>query len=84
VRRAAVSIPANIAEGQGRLGAGELRHRLSIAHGSLCELETLPLVASDLRLVEEVQTPLISQTEEVGRVLRGLIRSLDGRRSVEM
>ncbi|HLL51252.1 MAG TPA: four helix bundle protein, partial [Thermomicrobiales bacterium] len=34
LRRAAVSISANIAEGQGRLGVAELRHRLSIAHGS--------------------------------------------------
>ncbi len=40
IRRAAVSIPANIAEGQGRYGTKELHHHLSIAHGSLCELET--------------------------------------------
>jgi four helix bundle protein len=79
-RRAAVSIPSNIAEGQGRLGKAELRHHLSIAHGSLCELETLLVVASDIGLLEgERQTTLLAQTNEVGRLLRGFIRSLEGK-----
>jgi four helix bundle protein len=47
-RRAAVSVPANIAEGSGRSGSRHLRNHLSIAHGSLCELETHVLVARDL------------------------------------
>ena len=79
VRRAAVSIPANIAEGQGRLGTAEMKHRLSIAHGSLCELETLLIVAGDLGLFTgDVQTRLLTDAAEVGRLLRGFIRSLDG------
>jgi four helix bundle protein len=79
LRRAAVSIPANIAEGQGRLGTAEMKHRLSIAHGSLCELETLLIVVGDIWLIaDEVQTVLLASAAEVGRLLRGFIRSLDG------
>ena len=78
-RRAAVSIPSNVAEGQGRLGKGEMRHHLSIAHGSLCELETLLIVAGENGLIAgEVLDQLLAQADEVGRLLRGFIRSLDG------
>src|SRR5215217_5440865 len=79
VRPAAVSIPANIAEGQGRLGTAEMKHRLSIAHGSLCELETLLIVAGDIGLISgEIRAVLLADAEEVGKLLRGFIRSLDG------
>jgi four helix bundle protein len=44
-RRAAVSIPANIAEGQGRVSAKEFGHHLVIAYGSVCELETHLVIA---------------------------------------
>ncbi|HET7092932.1 MAG TPA: four helix bundle protein, partial [Thermomicrobiales bacterium] len=47
-RRSAVSVPANIAEGSGRSGSREFRHHLSMAHGSLCELETHVIVAQRL------------------------------------
>ena len=78
VRRAAVSIPANIAEGQGRMGKAELRHHVSIAHGSLCELETLLLAAADNDISDtETAHHLVEQADEVGRLLRGLLRSLD-------
>jgi len=77
-RRAAVSIPANIAEGQGRLGPRELRHHLSIAHGSLCEIETLLELARDCSFsTRETLQPVMDLAEEVGRILRGFIRSLD-------
>jgi four helix bundle protein len=78
VRRAAVSIPANIAEGQGRMGKAELRHHVSIAHGSLCELETLLLAAADNGIADaDTAHRLVKQTDEVGRLLRGLLRSLE-------
>jgi four helix bundle protein len=77
VRRAAVSIPSNIAEGKGRSGIREYSHHLSVAHGSLCELETQLLIAQDLGYVVDHQcAPVLQQAAEVGRLLRGLIRSL--------
>ncbi len=76
-RRAAVSVPANVAEGQGRSGAREFGHHLSIAHGSLAELETHLLIARDLRYTDDpTLAPIMDQLAEVRRLLRGLIRSL--------
>ena len=76
-RRAAVSVPANIAEGQGRTGVKELAHHLSIAQGSLAELETLLLIAEDLRYIEaETCRSLLAHAAEAGRLIGGLIRSL--------
>ena len=76
-RRAAVSIPANIAEGKGRSGPREYAHHLSIAHGSRCELETLLLIAFDQGYASKPDIEsLITQSEEVGRILRGLLKSL--------
>jgi four helix bundle protein len=76
-RRAAVSVPANIAEGSGRSGSRHLRNHLSIAHGSLCELETHVLVARDLGFTENLEIEaLLERSEEVGRIIRGLLKSL--------
>jgi four helix bundle protein len=78
VRRAPVSIPANIAESSGRSGSREFRHGLSIAHGSLCELETQLMIGIDLGLCELKQgDSVLNQAAEVGRIIRGLIRKLD-------
>jgi len=77
IRRAAVSIPANIAEGQGRLGQRELLHHLSIAHGSLCELEALLELAQDEPFTNgSSPADLLPQTDEVGRIIRGLMKSI--------
>ena len=76
-RRAVVSVPANIAEGSGRTGSRHLRNHLSIAHGSLCELETHVLVARDLGFADAAETEaLLERSEEVGRIIRGLLKSL--------
>ena len=78
VRRAAVSVPANIAEGQGRQGRAELRRALSIAHGSLCELETHLEVAKRLDYPDPAAIDrLLGLAADVGRLLRGLISSID-------
>src|SRR5688572_5557753 len=73
VRRAAVSVPSNIAEGQGRGIGGEFAHHLRIAQGSRQEVETQLLLA--IRLGFLTETPaldILARSEELGRVLSGL------------
>jgi four helix bundle protein len=77
LRRSVVSIPANIAEGQGRLHRGDFLHHLSIARGSLTESETHLLIAERLGYLNpEGLAGVWEQCQEVGRLLNGLIRSL--------
>lgn len=80
VRRAAVSIASNIAEGHGRRSDHELRHFLSIAHGSLCELETCFALAERLRFDSQQATRVTSFAAEVGRLIGGLVRTLPRKR----
>ena len=77
MRRAAVSIPANIAEGHARESTKEFLHYISIALGSLAELETPLILAGRLSHLEErdVSTTL-SEADELGRMLRGLQKAL--------
>jgi len=75
IRRAAVSIPSNIAEGQARLTPGEFRQFLGIAKGSLAELDTQLIIAEKLGYLIEAG-PLFEQLAEVGRMLSGLLASL--------
>ena len=75
--RAAVSIPSNIAEGQGRCSKGEFRQFLGIARGSLLEVETQIHIAHRLALLsKEKQNELLSSTGEVLRMLNGLWDSM--------
>jgi four helix bundle protein len=77
IRRAATSIPANIAEGQGRRLAGEYQHFLGNARGSLWELDTHLEVSFLLNYITQQQyQELRSKMDEVGRMLNGLLRSL--------
>ena len=77
VRRAAVSVPANIAEGHGRHSTKEFLQHLGIASGSLCEAETHLVIANRLQYVSpDDLEALLEQTAEVGRLLHGLKRSL--------
>ncbi len=83
IRRAAVSVPSNIAEGQGRSSTGEFRQFLGHARGSLLEVETQALIANELGYLDADQTrSLLSRTAEVGRVLNGLVNSLSARRTL--
>jgi len=77
IRRAAVSIPSNIAEGHGRKSTGAYLNHLSIAHGSLMEVETQLQISARLELVgSDNLSDLISKTNAIGKMLNGLIRSL--------
>ncbi len=77
IRRAATSIPANIAEGQGRRLGGEYQQFLGHARGSLCELDTHIEVAFQIGYLAEPQYQQIREKmDEVGRMLNGLLRSL--------
>jgi four helix bundle protein len=75
MRRAAVSVACNIAEGQGRLTRGEFRHFLGMAKGSLLELETQLIIGQQLNFVEDAE-PVLTQLAEVARLLNGLLNSL--------
>jgi four helix bundle protein len=77
IRRAACSVLANIAEGYGRLHRGDYVHHLSIARGSLKELETHLLVARHLRHLPELEAiALDRRCTLIGRMLSRLIASL--------
>ncbi len=73
IRRAAVSIPSNIAEGQARKSTAEFRNFLSIALGSRAEVETQTLIAQRLGYVTQVQTEeILSLLDELSRMLNTL------------
>jgi len=77
IRRAAISVPANIAEGNGRLTRGAFIGFLRIAQGSLRELETYLLLLIEIELVcAEAVDPLLQQLDSVARLLNRLIQSL--------
>ena len=78
IRRSAVSIPSNIAEGQGRVSTGEFRQFLGMARGSNCEVETQLEIARSLefgnpKLIDEAE----SLSAEVRKMLFGLLNSLE-------
>jgi four helix bundle protein len=77
MRRAAVSIPSNIAEGQSRHSQKEFMHFLSNARGSLAELETQPTLCAELGFINtNVSEHLLANCSEIGRMINGLYNSL--------
>jgi four helix bundle protein len=80
IRRAAASIPANIAEGNGREHTGSYIQSLRISQGSLKELETHVLLAQTVELMDEADAEeILEMSEQVGKLLRSLIRALQNR-----
>jgi four helix bundle protein len=80
IRRAAVSVPANIAEGHGRENAQPFIQRLRIAQGSTKELETHLLLSARVGILANNQCdPLMETCNDIGKMLRSLIRSLQQR-----
>ncbi len=77
LRRSAVSVPSNIAEGQGRATKGEFIQFLGHARGSLFELETQIVIAEKLGYITpETESQIASKITEVARILNGLLTSL--------
>ena len=77
MRRAAASIPSNIAEGHGRKLTGAYLNHLSIAYGSLMELETQVQIADRLNFISpDTAANILVNTDEIGKMLTGLKKSL--------
>ena len=77
IRKAAISIPSNIAEGRGKLTKGEFKLFLGHARGSLAEIETQILIAKNLDYLNDTEgDKLLEQIAEVGRLLNGLLASI--------
>ena len=80
IRRSAASIPANIAEGQGREHTKEFLHHLGIARGSLMELETHLLLSQRVGWLSDNQlAPLLVLADRISRMLSGLRKALERR-----
>lgn len=74
IRRSAVSVPSNIAEGAGRGTSSELKRFLRIARGSLTELDTQLWIAADLKWIER-SNEIVERLESVFRLINGLLKS---------
>jgi len=80
LRRSAVSVASNIAEGQGRISKAEFRQFLGMARGSLIEMETQIVIASNLGYIShEIADRLAAKSGEVSRLPHGLMQSLQPR-----
>jgi len=82
IRRSAISIPSNIAEGYGRRTTADYIRFLYIAYGSLCELETQMMLASDLTYIENRESnSLLTNISDIERMLKSLIKALEAKLS---
>lgn len=80
IQRAAVSIASNIAEGSGRNGTKEFIYHVGIAQGSLYELQTQLVIACEIGFVsQEALEVFVNSTDEIGRMLNGLVTGLKRR-----
>ena len=80
MRRAASSVPANIAEGQARRSTKEFLQMLGIARGSLAELETFVTLSERLGLIRsETSDSLLEDCAEINRMMNGLMRTLSNK-----
>ena len=78
MRRAAVSIPSNIAEGHARTSTKEFMHFISVALGSIAELETQIVLSNHLEYIKMDQREILLESLDIiGKMLRGLYKSLE-------
>ena len=77
IRRSVVSIPFNIAEGQGRSSAKEFRQFLAIALGSLAEIETQLIITREINLLGNEETePLLVTIDRIRKMIKALSKSI--------
>ncbi len=82
MKRSALSVPSNIAEGSSRRTTGEFMRYINIATGSLAEIETQIIFSSRLNYInKEITSSLLKQADEVSRMLQGLYNSLESKTS---
>ena len=82
IRRSAVSVPSNLAEGHARASAAEFSRFILISMGSVAELETQILLSGDLGYLDnEKKQSLLSELDLVGKMLRGLSKAIARRKS---
>jgi four helix bundle protein len=80
LRRAAISVPSNIAEGYGRKTKPDYIRSLYIAYGSTCEIETQAMIAEDLGYISRnIMANIQEDIREVERMLKALIKSLENK-----
>lgn len=80
IRKTAVSVPSNIAEGRGRRRTKEFLRFIDVAYGSLCELETQLIISGELNYISNnVLHDLLNTTSEIGRMLNGLYLKLEAK-----
>lgn len=80
LRRSAISVPSNIAEGWARGSSKDYSRHLMIARGSLMELETQIEIAYELEFIDKpTYSAIIRNVEEIGKMLNGLINSIKAR-----
>ena len=80
IRRSAISIPVNIAEGWGRESPKNYLQFLRNSRGSLFELETLILISDDMKYIEsEMSNNLHSEIDEIGKMLNSLIKRINNK-----
>lgn len=78
LKRAAVSVPSNIAEGAGRNSKGEFKQFLGIASGSLYEIQTQTVIAHKLDMISEIQrNEVLSEVDTLQKMIYQLIKSLN-------
>ena len=78
IRRSAVSVPSNIAEGYGRNSTGDYKRFLQMAVGSLYELQTQLHISNNIKLLTtEAHNPLVEKTTELDRMLYSLIHKIN-------